>query len=217
MHSLKSSKTGKTGQSTTSTRELPPIAPSPLHPHTSPGSSPSRLSSRVPNADPIRKMSSLPKKQLTQSSSRFRQQKLPIDYKALPLMKGNSDAYWHTYMIAYYLNVWGSAFTVGVLQHVLDIQYYSNIWSKCIYTHIYSICIYICVCVCLMHLDEECYTNNVCTRTSFPKLVFSFSQERRTTSLQWTKQLAPICLSGQLIIEIDHSQKMKCTCTCTCM
>lgn len=76
--SLKSGQTRKTGQVST---------PRDFTPRLRGSNSPS--SSRVPMADPIRKHSVLPKKQLTQSSSRFRQQKVPLDYKPLPLLKGD--------------------------------------------------------------------------------------------------------------------------------
>jgi serine/threonine-protein phosphatase 2A regulatory subunit B' len=74
----------------------PPSSPnfSPLRPYstpspTSPSSrfSPAATTSRVPNADPIRKPSALPKRPLTQSSSHFRQKKVPPDYKPLPQLK----------------------------------------------------------------------------------------------------------------------------------
>ena len=75
--------------------ETPPTSSSPTahapwrSNHTpSPNSRFSPTTSRVPNADPIRKTSVLPKRQLMQSSSRFRQKKVPLDYKPLPLLKG---------------------------------------------------------------------------------------------------------------------------------
>lgn len=76
--SLKPGQTRKTGQVST-TRDFAPR----LRGSNSPNSS------QVPMADPIRKHSVLPKKQLTQSSSRFRQQKVPLDYKPLSLLKGD--------------------------------------------------------------------------------------------------------------------------------
>lgn len=96
MQVMKAGKAGKTGQSSNASS----LPPSPHHKsslvtnHTSPrspGSStsrflPSATTSRVPNADPIRKLSTLPIRHLTQSSSRFKQQKVPTDYKPLPLL-----------------------------------------------------------------------------------------------------------------------------------
>ena len=75
--------------------ETPPTSSSPTahapwrsHHTPSPNSRFSPTTSHVPNADPIRKTSVLPKRQLMQSSSRFRQKKVPLDYKPLPLLKG---------------------------------------------------------------------------------------------------------------------------------
>ena len=107
MQVMKAGKAGKTGQSSNASS----LPPSPHHKsslvtnHTSPrspGSStsrflPSATTSRVPNADPIRKLSTLPIRHLTQSSSRFKQQKVPTDYKPLPLLIGKGYRHTHSH------------------------------------------------------------------------------------------------------------------------